>query len=392
MNNNGKRPWQHSAHAPSPLTKTIEKQHERAVATAAAEDWEAYVGTGIAKCVADGNDHYCGKEIPPETRDAYRELLDHAAAVIIGQVAKQTEATYELLGRFDRAYTQLQSRSRSLRFDDITGQLARGLSHATLDRLEYRLDAQICHLLLDEFQDTSPLQWQVLRPYAERVTDHGGQREFFWTGKERSLFCVGDVKQAIYGWRGGSSEIFDSLHRSLRDLQSHELNLSYRSAAPVIDVVNRVFQNLQQHNSLGVVENSVREWCATFPLHETVHRDLPGYVGVRTSRRADEPQDQASTTLADAAQHVAQLSEQHPERSIGVLVRRNVTVARMIYLLRRQGILASEEGGNAIGDSAAVQLVVSLLQLADHPGDTIARFPHRKLSLGHGNRPDRPPR
>ena len=64
-----------------------------------------------------------------------------------------------------------------------------------------------------------------------------------------------------------------------------------------------------------------------------------------------------------------------PGRSIGVLVRRNRSVAQIMYLLRsRHQLSASEEGGNPLTDSPAVAVVLALLKLADHPGDTVARF------------------
>ena len=63
-----------------------------------------------------------------------------------------------------------------------------------------------------------------------------------------------------------------------------------------------------------------------------------------------------------------------PQASIGVLVRTNTAVARLIYLLRSLGIPASEEGGNPLVDSPAVELILSLLKLADHPADGVARF------------------
>ena len=73
------------------------------------------------------------------------------------------------------------------------------------ERLAFRLDGGIRHVLLDEFQDTSPSQWRVLRSLAQSVTAKGGG----------SFFCVGDAKQAIYGWRGGVAEIFDALDGEL---------------------------------------------------------------------------------------------------------------------------------------------------------------------------------
>ena len=79
-------------------------------------------------------------------------------------------------------------------------------------------------------------------------------------------------------------------------------------------------------------------------------------------------------TLAFAAEQVADWLRKAPGCSVGILVRQNETVARLIHQLRGRGVHASEEGGHPLTDSAAVQLVLSLLTLADHPGDTIARF------------------
>ncbi|HWA98070.1 MAG TPA: 3'-5' exonuclease, partial [Pirellulales bacterium] len=95
--------------------------------------------------------------------------------------------------------------------------------------------------------------------------------------------------------------------------------------------------------------------------------------------------DQRMATLQFAADEVRRLARQHPKGTIGVLARRNETVARLIYLLRNHPtdpVLASEEGGNPLTDSVAVQLLLSLLKIADHPGDTIARFHVARSHLG----------
>jgi ATP-dependent helicase/nuclease subunit A len=67
-------------------------------------------------------------------------------------------------------------------------------------RIDYRLDARYDHWLLDEFQDTNYTQWSVI----ENLIDEAVQD----TTDERTLFQVGDVKQAIYAWRGGDTRLF----------------------------------------------------------------------------------------------------------------------------------------------------------------------------------------
>ena len=68
--------------------------------------------------------------------------------------------------------------------------------------------------------------------------------------------------------------------------------------------------------------------------------------------------------------------------NIGVIVRTNDEVTNLIFSLQQLGIPASEEGGNPLTDALAVQLVLSLLRLADHPGDTVARFHVAHSPLG----------
>ncbi len=118
----------------------------------------------------------------------------------------------------------------------MTRSLVGALGHGTLsaDSLAFRLDGSIEHLLLDEFQDTSCAQWRVFEPLARAIK----------AKPSRSFFCVGDVKQAIYAWRGGMSAIFETLQSTLGDLPEETLTKSYRSSQPIIDTVNQVFGNL----------------------------------------------------------------------------------------------------------------------------------------------------
>ena len=273
----------------------------------------------------------------------------------------------------------------------MRSRLARAASTEQVDRLEFRLDAPIAHLLLDEFQDTSLPQWQALRPFAERVTRTSGTAPTgeLWQGGQPSFFCVGDLKQAIYGWRGGRSEIFQALESHLENLSHQSLNVSYRSAQPIIDVVNQVFTNLHLHPKLDDLSGPIHTWCEAFRNHTTARTELDGFVQLRMTSRLEASEEQKLTSnqrrdthLWRVAEQVAELSTETSNRSIGVLARRNSVVARLIYFLRKLGVEASEEGGNPLTDSAAVQLVLSLLKLADHPGDGVARYHIARSPLG----------
>lgn len=346
-------------------TKQMLKGRDQDYDRAVRGDWEAFLGKGLAAAVHEGTGTYHSKPIPEPVVAVYQRLLDHVRAELVGRVALQTEATYTLLQKFHGEYQRRKQRARAARFADITRSLQTLGQQADPTRLMFRLDSHIDHLLLDEFQDTAPEQWRVVQPLAERVTAAEG---------DSSLFCVGDVKQAIYGWRGGVAEIFDAIADQLGGLGQESLNTSYRSSPAVIETVNHVFANLTAHPNLGRAAAAVRRWCAAFPAHTTARADLAGYVELVTAPRAADGQSQTDVTLAYAADRIAALVAQAPGFRVAALARKNTTVGQLIFELRRRQINASEEGGNPLTDSAAVLTVLSALRMTDHPGDSVARF------------------
>lgn len=344
---------------------------------AAAGDWPEFICSGLAKSIHSNGGKYYNQAVPSEFVAVYRPLLNHACAALVNQLANQTESTGRLLAHFDAAYQPLKLARRALRFGDMTYFLAAALADGRLKEVGYRLDSGIAHLLLDEFQDTSLAQWSVLRPFAQRVT---------MPGENRSLFCVGDVKQAIYSWRGGISELLNSVGHELAGLLNESLTESHRSSPIVIDVVNRVFKSLATNGALGEYQDAAKSWSEQFSEHTTARTTLPGRVRLLTAPQANtrrNSREQQLATLQYAAEIIAATAKENPGRSIGVLVRRNKAVARLIYELReKHRLFASQEGGNPLTDSAAVQLVLSLLAMADHPGDTVARFHVARSPLG----------
>lgn len=325
------------------------------------ESWIPFFKTGIAKKVMEEDFNYYKKPIPADLVALYRQLIQHAYAEIVGRVADQTKATYDLLADFHQAYEARKDDQRILRFEDVT----RRLSEATnlpAGGTSFRMNGRIEHLLLDEFQDTSLAQWQVLRPFARQASSGG------------SLFVVGDTKQAIYGWRGGLAEIFDALKSEFPSLQERPLSKSFRSSPVIMDVVNNVFEKIASHPRLDKFGPTVQAWQHDFPHHSTERTTYPGYACIEVSPAVADGENKDEVHFQFAAERIAEAVRRAPGRSIGVLCRKNAAIARMIFLLRRLGIPASEEGGNALDDSAPVEVILSLLKIIDHPGDTVARF------------------
>ena len=356
----------------------------------------------IAKARRLGEPVCFGRSRFPESLDPDFDVLYAIARYqSLSLLRAQNRATGTLLHSYHTQLTRIKEAWRALGFDDIAQRLAgridavaRGRDAApgaapadgvAQDRppadiaaaatfVASRLGGAIDHLLLDEFQDTAPIQWQVLRPLAWQAAepvDGGG----------RSFFCVGDTKQAIYGWRGGVAEIFDAVADEIPGIRTLRQDDSFRSSPVVIEFVNRVFGRLTRHplatssadggpDKRRYEAAAIRRFAETFPPHRAKRESLPGYVRLETARAVDGDRGAARGAVAeDAAARVAEIHRQAPGQTIGVLTRTNRGVGEMIFLLDSHGLTVSQEGGNPLTDSAAVELVLSALMLSEHPGD-----------------------
>jgi len=146
-------------------------------------------------------------------------------------------AMRELTDLYKKAKKALYKEESELGFSDVTQ-----LVFTILNRLDdseflyFRLDSTIEHMLLDEFQDTSILQYKILKPLIREITSGEGIFE------EGSFFFVGDVKQSIYRFRGGVSALFAEVARE-NGTEVQKLLTNYRSQKEVVEFVNRVFES-----------------------------------------------------------------------------------------------------------------------------------------------------
>jgi ATP-dependent helicase/nuclease subunit A len=364
------------AAAPSGPKRTIDahaRDCERAVAcrTGSSDDWMEFFAGGLAAKVADGTCVYYAKPIDGHTIAAYNHLLRHAKGVYRRRVIDQTRATHRLLELFDDCYQRVKRQHKVLTFSDLTAALAQADLEGRLDDICYRLDARLRHILLDEMQDTSIQQWNALRPIVDETVSY--------TPEERSFFCVGDVKQSIYGWRNACPEILSHIDQLLgagAGIIKQNLATSYRSSPAVIDVVNRIFTDLVNNPTLQRYPDAARRWDDEFVEHTTSRTNLPGYVRLRTVARCEDQARRTNLRLQEAAALVDELYRRHPGKTIGVLLRTNGAVGRLLYELgpTRLKVPATGRGGGPLTDAPAVNALLDLLRMAEHPDHSVAAF------------------
>ena len=293
----------------------------------------------------------------------------------------RSRALYRLLARFEGRYQEQVRDNGQLTFLDVAGLLATGAgacwgakSFDSLSRQEmnFRLDSSYDHWLLDEFQDTSRLQWQALRDLVDEVIQSDSGR--------RSFFYVGDTKQAIYSWRGGDPRLFDEVadyyNASGTDRidTSEALDISYRSAPEILDAVNSTFspQHVQRLASILELSQEVLErWRSAWRHHEPCKSSPQGYFAWRP---IDIPLEESKSVLdEEAARLIHEVNPLAQGWSCAVLVRTNNRILSVIEALRRAGLPATSEGRIfPCHDSDVAAALLALLRFISHPTDAFS--------------------
>ena len=185
----------------------------------------------------------------PELADAVTAARDHIVScrdrLKIVRMYDATRAALILADRLNRDYDDLKKQRSQLDFEDLITRTADLLNKSDVGPwIHYKLDQGIDHILVDEAQDTSPIQWSVIQSLAQDFFSGESARNVV-----RTLFAVGDEKQSIYSFQGARPERFSEESQRTRQRVSQSglafstvrLPLSFRSTSDVLAAVDHIF-------------------------------------------------------------------------------------------------------------------------------------------------------
>ncbi len=200
-------------------------------------------------------------EIIYREQQRLRHFLETRQRLSLLQRTRLLMHAARLLGH---AYEQMKHQAGALDFSDMIHKTLHLLYRADMaDWVLFRLDGGIDHLLVDEAQDTSPEQWQLI----QRLTEEFHQHQL--ADRRRTLFVVGDRKQSIYGFQGASPRHFVDMQQYYqRKIQAAQqaghrfeavsMGFSYRSTPPILKLVDATFREETQQQALGDI--SRHQW------------------------------------------------------------------------------------------------------------------------------------
>lgn len=290
-------------------------------------------------------------------------ILRQCVAEELDARLKRTQGVLGLLAVFEQRYNAQVRRAGRLTFADLPV-----LLNSREDKLdiEYRLDGAFDHWLLDEFQDTSGVQWSAMANLIDEVLQDPDDA--------RGFFCVGDQKQSLYQWRGGDPRLFDRVEgKYTGGILSTSLNESWRSVPDVLDLINAVFGAAEVIASETFNETAGQRWNAGWENHTCAEplRELKGHSMYLTVDDEDDRWEVMRYLLE-------QLQPIENRIECAILVQKNETVREVVNFLRgaMPGMpVVGESATNPGADNPLGVALLSLFRAAAHPAD--------RFSLGH---------
>jgi len=358
----------------------------------AAEPFAAKIGSVPTKKVQAAH-----ADLMPEV-EAWMRAVEAARDLRLGLAAvERTRALHAFAALFLPEYARAKQLRGWLDFDDLILRSRDLLSDpAVAAWVLFRLDGGIDHILVDEAQDTSPVQWEVIERIAREFAAGEGAR----ADRMRTIFVVGDKKQSIYSFQGADPSAFDRMREDFRDrlssapqpLQTLSLAHSFRSAPAILSLVDTVFAGREAAGFSGE------------EAHIAFRSAMPGRVDLwpavekvkeEDEREWSDPVDQLGRTnhavilahrIADEIARMLATGVPLPVEKDGTVTARPVRAGDFLILVQRRSDLFEEiirackqrnlpiAGADRlkVGAELAVRDLAALLNFLATPDDDLA--------------------
>ncbi|QZH75615.1 MAG: double-strand break repair helicase AddA [Erythrobacter sp.] len=323
-------------------------------------------------------------------------------AMLLELVALVTPAL-EVGRKFALAWDEAKAREGLVDFDDLIRQAALLLQRSDMAAwIRYKLDRRFDHVLVDEAQDTNAEQWAIIDALTDDFFAGMGQKD----DRLRTIFVVGDYKQAIFGFQGTSPENFNRAFKkywarlrerreaatqlrsnvSLRDLQDLGLGRSYRTAQSVLTFVDAAINSIG-HQALGLERAPDPHVGDNRPGLVTLWKPVPGRPDDADEEedgpelRISEPERRMADAIAAQVKHWLDTGfalqkgtrRNAREGDIMVLVRKRRELAGLIVArLHAAGVKVAGVDRLRLGAPLAVKDLMAALRFAAQPRDDLS--------------------
>ncbi len=247
---------------------------------------------------------------------------------------------------YKNARESINKEHNALGYDDVAKYVKELLEDGKIDSdfLYFRLDGEIEHILIDEFQDTSILQFRIIRPLLDEILSGVG------TGEFKSFFMVGDPKQSIYRFRGAAAGMFENATNYIAKkaegrFEEIYLDTNYRSAKTPVAFVNELFD---------------APYLGAFKTQKSAS-ETDGFVEVALADfDGDDAKEKFLKSLSDKLKALLELGV--PSSSVTVLAYTNDDIEEIADALETKGIKTQKESSKSLLSDEGVSALMWLVK------------------------------
>ncbi len=296
------------------------------------------------------------KEFLADEQNRVYEINQYNAA---RQIFDDTVALFDLSAAFAETYSDIKQVRNLLDFEDLILYTRRLFSSPeTMGWVLSQLDLSLSHILVDEAQDTSPVQWDIMRMLAGDFFAEGDTNN-----TPHSIFVVGDTKQSIYGFQGADPGAFAAsrhdisaqIQNNLRTIQEIPLTQSFRSLGPILRSVDEFFSHPAVVNETGFTNNK----------HACFRRDAGGLVELHKliSKQSDDIDViKYCRIIADKIKSMIDAGECRACDIMVLLQKRHPMAAPLVVELKKRGIDVAGSDRIVLPNFPAVRDLMNLIR------------------------------
>ncbi|WP_050928789.1 double-strand break repair helicase AddA [Aestuariivita boseongensis] len=337
-----------------------------------------------------------GAKAPPDLHEETDRFMDRIEATRARRIALKAAGMAHDLHQFSAVFLQEYDRRKLLHgwldFDDLIIKSRQLLNDQKVAQwVLYRLDGGIDHILVDEAQDTSPAQWDVVEKLSQEFTSGLGARS-----QARSIFVVGDKKQSIYSFQGADPGGFDRMRDYFAErlqvvgqhLSNRTLQFSFRSSHAILAMVDTLFEGqvdagFDSENHIAfksALPGRVDLWPALPPAKDDT--ETPWYTPLDRPSPKHHTVELAEQIAAEIKRMIdtgtlipEDEGTARPVRSGDFLIlvqRRSALFAEIIRACKAQGLPIAGSDRLKVGAELAVKDLAALLSFLATPEDDLS--------------------
>ena len=281
-------------------------------------------------------------------------------------VFDDTLAVFDLSVAFANIYKEMKRRRNVLDFEDMI--LYTRKLFASPDVMGWvlsQLNTNLTHVLVDEAQDNSPAQWDILQLLTGDFFTEGDSKE-----KTHSLFVVGDTKQSIYGFQGADPKAFDNsrieiseqIQENMRRIQEVPLVQSFRSAPQILYTVDKVFNDDEIKEKTGFINNT----------HKWVKSGDDAFVEIHkifNSKQDDVTADSYINEIADQISNILKEGKFSPSDIMVLVQNREPMTPLMVNALKKRNIPVAGSDRICLPNFPAIRDLLNLVRFCINTED-----------------------